>query len=54
MDKIIYCVLNKNDYLNAYVQSNPENSPLADGVPLLDISDKDIMEIYYYRGHINC
>ncbi len=51
MDKIICCVLNKNDYLNGYVQSNPENSPLADGVPLLDISDKDIMEIYYYRWY---
>ena len=51
MDKIIYCVLNRKDYLNAYVQSNPENSPLADGVPLLDISDKDIMEIYYYRWY---
>ncbi len=44
-------ILDKNDYLNKFIQSNSDNTPLKDGVPLIDISDKDIMEIYYFRWY---
>lgn len=52
MDK--YCVLDKSHFQNLYSFSTGNRSPYDMGIPLVDISDKTIEEIYYFRFHTYC
>ena len=49
-----YIILNENNIKNNFSFNITEISPFDVGIPLLDISDKTIEEIYYYRFHSLC
>lgn len=49
-----YYILNEQEYKNLYADSSVERSPFDIGIPLLDISDETIQQIYYFRWHTYC
>lgn len=49
-----YYVLNESDIRKENSYDFSEISPFDAGIPLLDISDKSIREVYYYRWHSFC
>ena len=59
MKNVKYCVLDycktKNQFMEKYnKEQEGKLSPFEIGIPLLDISDKTIEEIYYFRWHTFC
>ncbi|MBR4761285.1 MAG: hypothetical protein IK086_01450, partial [Clostridia bacterium] len=49
-----YSILNKKEIKDKYSSNIAKLSPFDIGIPLIDISDKTIEEIYYYRWHTFC
>ncbi len=49
-----YCILNESEIRNENQYNIGELSPFDIGIPLLDISQENIKEIYYYRWHAFC
>ena len=49
-----YCILDKEKYKTLYAFETGRRTPYEIGIPLLDISDKTIEEIYYFRFHTYC
>ncbi|MBE7030507.1 MAG: hypothetical protein E7409_03650 [Ruminococcaceae bacterium] len=49
-----YCVLNPHEYEKQYGQKLGEISPFDAGIPLLDVEDKIIEQVYYYRWNVFC
>ena len=49
-----YLILDKESASRQYERRNIEYSPFELGIPLLDISDKTIEEIYYFRWQTYC
>lgn len=49
-----FSILDENKIKKTYYSDLPELSPFDIGIPLLDISDSTIEEIYYYRWHSYC
>lgn len=49
-----YCVLKQADIIAKNTYHISKQSPFDIGIPLLDISDQTIGEIYYYRWHSFC
>ncbi len=54
MDRTEYLILDKNEHEKKYRRDMGEISPFDAGIPLLDISEPNIQEIYYYRQHTFC
>ena len=46
-----YCFLNIDEHKKLYSMETGKISPFEAGIPLLDISDDTIQEIYYFRWH---
>lgn len=49
-----YFILNVDEHKNLYTFDVEGRSPFETGVPLLDISDETIRQIYYFRWHTYC
>lgn len=49
-----YLILNLQEKENLYAQETGTHSPFQIGIPLIDLSDKTIEEIYYFRWHTYC
>ena len=49
-----YKILNQSAIEQKYPSVISKISPFDIGIPLIDISDKNIEEVYYYRWHSFC
>lgn len=49
-----YCILKKEHFQSLYSFSTGRHTPYEIGIPLVDLSDKTIEEIYYFRFHTYC
>lgn len=47
----MYYILDKDEHKKLYAEADVERSPFDGGIPLLDISDATIEQIYYFRWH---
>lgn len=54
MGKENYQILNEQEKFEQYADKEAIRSPFDVGIPLLDISDKTIEAIYYFRWHTFC
>lgn len=54
MEKEYYQILNVQEKFEQYADKEAIRSPFDVGIPLLDLSDKTIEEIYYFRWHTFC
>ena len=50
----MYYILNVDEHRKKYQEKDAVRSPFDAGVPLLDVSDETIQEIYYFRWHTFC
>lgn len=49
-----YTILNKDEFKEKYQEETNRVYPFEAGIPLLDISDEEIQQIYYFRWHTFC
>ena len=54
MQEIKYNVLNEEKIREKFQSDLSEMSPFDVGIPLVDASDKELEEVYYYRWHSYC